>query len=130
MARALANKPALILADEPTGSLDTQAGDEVMALLTELNASQNTTIIVVTHDHHIARSTHRILSMQDGRIVDDHRVADAATEELRSLARSQLGQSLLAGNTEDLAGLGLAQNGRLTAEGTALKDLLDRATRG
>ncbi|MCA9868968.1 MAG: ABC transporter ATP-binding protein [Caldilineae bacterium] len=127
VARALANKPVLILADEPTGSLDTQAGDEVMALLTDLNASQGTTIIVVTHDRHVARSTRRILSMRDGRIVDDHRVADAATEDLRSLARSPLGQSLLNGDTKELASLGLAQDGRLTAEGEALRELLDRA---
>ena len=127
VARALANKPVLILADEPTGSLDTQAGDEVMALLTDLNASQGSTIIVVTHDRHVARSTRRILSMRDGRIVDDHRVADAATEDLRSLARSPLGQSLLNGDTKELASLGLAQDGRLTAEGEALRELLDRA---
>lgn len=127
VARALANKPVLILADEPTGSLDTQAGDEVMALLTDLNASQGTTIIVVTHDRHVPRSTRRILSMRDGRIVDDHRVADAATEDLRSLARSPLGQSLLNGDTKELASLGLAQDGRLTAEGEALRELLDRA---
>ncbi|MEZ4767818.1 MAG: hypothetical protein R2844_05260 [Caldilineales bacterium] len=98
-----------------------------MALLTDLNTSQGTTIIVVTHDRHVARSTRRIISMQDGRIVDDHRVADAATEDLRSLARSPLGQSLLNGDTLELAGLGLAHDGRLTAEGKALKDLLDRA---
>lgn len=130
VARALANKPALILADEPTGSLDTQAGDEVMALLTELNNAQGTTIIVVTHDRRVARSTRRVLSMQDGRVVDDHQVADAATEDLRSLARSQLGQALLAVNTVELTGLGLAIDGQLTPEGAALKDLLDRASRG
>lgn len=127
VARALANKPALILADEPTGSLDTQAGDEVMALLTELNTSQDTTIVVVTHDRRVALDTYRILSMQDGRIVDDHRVGDAATEDLRSLARTQLGQALLAGDTDGLTRLGLAEEGHLTAEGQALKTLLVRA---
>jgi ABC-type lipoprotein export system ATPase subunit len=127
VARALANKPALILADEPTGSLDTQAGDEVMSLLTELNAGQETTIIVVTHDRRVALDTRRILSMQDGRIVDDHRVGDTATEDLRSLARSQLGQALLANDTDGLSRLGLAEDGHLTAEGRALKTLLVRA---
>ncbi|MCB0203674.1 MAG: ABC transporter ATP-binding protein [Anaerolineae bacterium] len=127
VARALANKPVLLLAHNATAKQHTQAGDEVMALLTDLNASQGTTIIVVTHDRHVARSTRRILSMRDGRIVDDHRVADAATEDLRSLARSPLGQSLLNGDTKELASLGLAQDGRLTAEGEALRELLDRA---
>jgi ABC-type lipoprotein export system ATPase subunit len=129
VARALANKPALILADEPTGSLDTQAGDEVMSLLTELNASQETTIIVVTHDRRVALDTRRILSMQDGRIVDDHHVADAATEDLRSLARTQLGQALLANDTDDLSRLGLAEDGHLTTEGQALRTLLVRANK-
>jgi ABC-type lipoprotein export system ATPase subunit len=128
VARALANKPALILADEPTGSLDTQAGDEVMSLLTELNASQETTIIVVTHDRRVALDTRRILSMQDGRIVDDHLVGDTATEDLRSLARTQLGQALLANDTDGLSRLGLAKDGHLTAEGQALKTLLVRAS--
>jgi ABC-type lipoprotein export system ATPase subunit len=127
VARALANKPALILADEPTGSLDTQAGDEVMALLTELNASQDTTIVVVTHDRRVALNTRRILTMLDGRIVDDHRVADTATEDLRSLARTPLGQALLAGDTDDLHRLGLAVDGQLTVEGQALRSLLARA---
>ena len=82
VARALANEPALILADEPTGSLDTQAGDEIMALLADLNQKQGTTLIVVTHDHRVAQATRRILSMQDGRIVDDHTVGDPVTEDL------------------------------------------------
>lgn len=127
VARALANRPALILADEPTGSLDTQAGDEVMELLTELNASEGATIIVVTHDRRVALNTRRILSMQDGRIVDDHRVGDTASEDLRSLARTQLGQALLAGDADGLVGLGLAQDGQLTPEGETLKALLSRA---
>lgn len=126
VARALANEPALILADEPTGSLDTQAGDEIMALLAELNSTQGTTIVVVTHDRHVAQETRRILTMLDGRIVDDHRVADEVTEDLHALARSTLGRHLLNGDPAQLAKLGLAQDGRLTEEGQALRDLLDR----
>jgi len=82
--------------------------------------------IVVTHDRHVAQATRRIVSMQDGRIVDDHRVGDAATEDLRALARSRLGQLLLNGNLAGLAGLGLARDGALTAEGEAIQDVLER----
>ena len=126
VARALANQPALILADEPTGSLDTQAGDEIMALLADLNQNQGTTIIVVTHDRRVAQATRRILSMQDGRIVDDHTVGDPVTEDLRALARSQLGQQLLNGDASHLTSLGLARDGQLTEEGEILQDMLER----
>jgi ABC-type lipoprotein export system ATPase subunit len=129
VARALANEPALILADEPTGSLDTQAGDEIMALLADLNQKQGTTLIVVTHDRRVAQATRRILSMQDGRIVDDHTVGDPMTEDLRALARSQLGQQLLNGDATHLASLGLARDGQLTEEGEMLQDMLERVVK-
>jgi putative ABC transport system ATP-binding protein len=63
VARALANGPALILADEPTGSLDTQSGEEILALLADLNRTQGTTIIIVTHDRRVAQATQRIVRM-------------------------------------------------------------------
>jgi len=68
VARAVVNKPKLILADEPTGNLDSRNGNEVMQLLTDLN-EQGTTIIMVTHSEHDARYTHRIINMLDGQIV-------------------------------------------------------------
>ena len=68
VARAVANKPNLILADEPTGNLDSSNGNEVMELLTELN-EQGTTIIMVTHSEHDARYSHRIVRMLDGEMV-------------------------------------------------------------
>ncbi len=95
IARALANRPALILADEPTGALDSQSGEEIMALLTELNASHGTTIAVVTHDRQVAQSTQRILRMKDGRVIDDHRISDPMEEDLLALARSRLGQAIM-----------------------------------
>jgi ABC-type lipoprotein export system ATPase subunit len=67
IARALANDPLIILADEPTGNLDTQSGKEILAILDELNA-QGKTIIVVTHDEYVAERTHRSIHMLDGRI--------------------------------------------------------------
>ncbi len=68
IARALVNRPAIILADEPTGNLDTQSGQEVMALLTELNRSQGTTIVLVTHDPEIAAYAERVIHIRDGKI--------------------------------------------------------------
>lgn len=102
IARALANSPALLLADEPTGSLDSQSGEEILALLAELNRSQGTTIAVVTHDRRVAQVTQRILRMSDGRIIDDHRVIDPLEEDLRMLAQSKLGQSILDDGDEPL----------------------------
>jgi putative ABC transport system ATP-binding protein len=68
VARAVVNNPKLILADEPTGNLDSRNGNEVMQLLTDLN-EKGTTIIMVTHSEHDARFTHRIINMLDGQIV-------------------------------------------------------------
>ena len=68
VARAVVNKPKLILADEPTGNLDSRNGNDVMQLLTDLN-EQGTTIVMVTHSEHDARYTHRIINMLDGQIV-------------------------------------------------------------
>ncbi|NOX63700.1 MAG: ABC transporter ATP-binding protein [Chloroflexi bacterium] len=98
VARALANDPALILADEPTGSLDSQSGEEIMALLTKLNRDQGTTILVVTHDRRVAQSARRIVRMKDGQIVGDHRLDNPLEEDLRMLAASRLGQLILDGD--------------------------------
>ncbi|HTE07891.1 MAG TPA: ABC transporter ATP-binding protein [Flavitalea sp.] len=68
VARAVVNNPKLILADEPTGNLDSSNGNEVMQLLTDLN-EQGTTIVMVTHSEHDARYSHRIIRMLDGQTV-------------------------------------------------------------
>ncbi|MEZ4993633.1 MAG: ABC transporter ATP-binding protein [Saprospiraceae bacterium] len=70
VARAVINQPRVILADEPTGNLDSQNGNEVMQLLTELNEA-GTTIIMVTHSEHDARFSHRIIRMLDGKMVTE-----------------------------------------------------------
>jgi ABC-type lipoprotein export system ATPase subunit len=126
IARALANQPRLILADEPTGNLDTAAGEEVMQLLSHLNQEQETTIVVVTHDRRVARATGRILTMRDGKIIDDHTVADPLTEDLRELGRSPLGQRLLSGDAEQLGLLSqvLVRGGALTPEAECLVEML------
>jgi putative ABC transport system ATP-binding protein len=71
VARAVVNNPKLILADEPTGNLDSANGNEVMQLLTELN-EQGTTIIMVTHSEHDSRYSHRIIRMLDGQAVTEN----------------------------------------------------------
>jgi len=76
VARAVVNKPKLILADEPTGNLDSRNGNDVMQLLTDLN-EKGTTIIMVTHSEHDARYTHRIINMLDGQIVTQNLKAQA-----------------------------------------------------
>jgi putative ABC transport system ATP-binding protein len=72
IARALAGKPAIILADEPTGSLDTATGRDILALLAQLNAD-GATIVVVTHNPEIAEATPRTIRLRDGQIVSDGR---------------------------------------------------------
>lgn len=71
VARAVVNRPKLILADEPTGNLDSNNGNEVMALLTDLN-EQGTTIVMVTHSEHDAKYSHRIIRMLDGQTVTEN----------------------------------------------------------
>lgn len=73
IARALANKPAILFADEPTGNLDGQSGREVLALLRYAGSEFNATLILVTHDLNIAEQAERIVSLKDGRIVHDTR---------------------------------------------------------
>ena len=70
--RALLNQPALLLADEPTGNLDSKSAADVLALLTELNASGQT-LVMVTHDTDIAKQAQRTIHLRDGKIVEDHR---------------------------------------------------------
>ena len=69
IARALANNPAIILADEPTGNLDTKTSYQIVRLLGKLNIDQGTTIIMVTHDSHIATLTDKMLFLHDGRLL-------------------------------------------------------------
>ena len=80
IARAIVTDPALILADEPTGSLDTNTGQEILALLDALNRAGRT-ILVVTHDPNVARHARRILSIQDGALVADNTVPAASTTD-------------------------------------------------
>jgi putative ABC transport system ATP-binding protein len=80
IARALVHRPLLVLADEPTGALDTATGKVVLDLFTQLN-QDGTTIAIITHDHDIARRLPRRVEMQDGHIVNDTGSAPAGTRE-------------------------------------------------
>ena len=87
VARAIVNDPVLVLADEPTGALDTRTGLEIMALFQDLNAA-GITIVVVTHDAEVATFAERVLRLRDGRLTADERVPRPvqAVEALRNLA--------------------------------------------
>jgi len=71
IARALVNKPPLLLADEPTGNLDSKTGEEVLELFQELNREEGVTVVLVTHDPHVASHAERIIYIHDGQIVED-----------------------------------------------------------
>jgi len=76
IARAVVFNPSIILADEPTGNLDSRTGEEIMAMLDDLHAAGQT-IILVTHEDHIARHAHRTIRLRDGKIESDVRITEA-----------------------------------------------------
>jgi putative ABC transport system ATP-binding protein len=78
IARALVNNPSLVLADEPTGNLDTKTGMEVVNILRSMNRERGTTVITVTHDHDVARMADRIIHLRDGHIVDPEHSPEGA----------------------------------------------------
>ena len=71
IARALVNNPSLILADEPTGNLDTKTGDQVLAAFQKLHDKERRTIVLITHEPHVAQHAKRIISLRDGEIISD-----------------------------------------------------------
>lgn len=121
VARALANNPAIVLADEPTGNLDTTAGQELMNLLHDINLSQGTTFIVVTHDLSVARQTRRVLVMADGKIVREDIIGSPLEEDLKVWQHSGLGQRILSGESAELEALQISPD-----QVEAVRDLLEK----
>ncbi|MEO6871076.1 MAG: ABC transporter ATP-binding protein [Chthoniobacterales bacterium] len=80
IARALVHKPSLLIADEPTGNLDTASADRVLELLRQIADEQLATLILVTHSPEVAAAASRLLEMRDGRVVSDRRAAEAADD--------------------------------------------------
>lgn len=71
IARALAKNPPLLLADEPTGNLDSRSGEEIISILTSLHVEQGITLVMITHDHNIAHHCQRIIHLKDGQVVSE-----------------------------------------------------------
>jgi len=84
IARALVNQPKLLLADEPTGNLDTRTSKEIMALFTELNQREGITIVLITHESDIAACANRLIRLADGQIIYDGPIKHADVEHLES----------------------------------------------
>lgn len=127
VARSLVNEPSLVLADEPTGELDTESSRETIDLMHNMNRQLGTTFIIVTHDPAVARRTERVLIMGDGRIVREDVVSDPYTEDLRMLKDTPLGRAVLEG-CDDLVldGVTLFEDGKPTEACRLLRELLQQ----
>jgi putative ABC transport system ATP-binding protein len=79
IARALSIYPPILLADEPTGNLDTHTGEEILSLIRDLHARLGSTVVIVTHDMTVATSCERTIALRDGRLVQDVRRVQAGT---------------------------------------------------
>jgi putative ABC transport system ATP-binding protein len=82
IARALVKKPLVVLADEPTGELDSKTGDEIYKILRSLQEASHTTLVVVTHDRRFITSRDLVLEIQDGQLVNGHAVPSGAPHGL------------------------------------------------
>ena len=90
IARALAKNPTILLADEPTGNLDSQSSEEIMAILQNLNQDEGITVVIVTHETDIAAHTGRVVSMLDGRVVNDKVVKEPRQAVLTGINGAQV----------------------------------------
>jgi putative ABC transport system ATP-binding protein len=98
IARALANHPTIILADEPTGNLDSKNTADIMALLSDLNRSQGVTLVLVTHNAEVAAASQRVITFRDGKVQRDVPMSSELERELLLFKSSPLGQAILRGD--------------------------------
>ncbi|NTV62042.1 MAG: ABC transporter ATP-binding protein [Oscillochloris sp.] len=99
IARALANEPTIVLADEPTGNLDTTNTAEIMALFSRLNQERGLTLVLVTHNTEVAAAAQRVITIRDGKIQRDVTMGSEIERELLLFKSSVLGQAILRGDS-------------------------------
>jgi len=126
VARSLANNPSLVLADEPTGSLDTSAGQAIMQLIRDLNREQGITFVVVTHDPAVARRTNRVIVMADGKIAREDLIGSPIEEDLKMWRHSGLGRRIVEGDADGA----LSQMDFPNPSIEAVRGLLNQANHG
>lgn len=129
VARALVNDPLMLLADEPTGEVDTATGAEIIALIRKINKEKGTTVIIVTHDPEIAKKTDRIIFLKDGKVSREEVVKSESVEDLMDLKNSTFGKQLIQKKATDpyMDKLGIFSGGNLTKEGEAILSVLRKA---
>ncbi len=120
IARALINDPSILLADEPTGNLDSKTAEEIMATIQAFNRSHGLTVVLVTHEPDMAAFADRVITMRDGAVVSDERHAARAVSHTEAQVTSRVALPLEAGVSGRLAGLWLFTRMALLAAGRAL----------
>jgi ABC-type lipoprotein export system ATPase subunit len=125
VARALANNPPLVLADEPTGSLDSVSGQDLLKLIRDINRSQGTTFLLVTHDISVARQTSRVIVMSDGKILREDIIGSPLEEDLKMWRHSGLGKRIMEGDEKTLERFGISNK-----QAKALNEIFDIANGG
>lgn len=126
VARALVNDPSIILADEPTGELDSTTGQEIINLMKRTSREMRKTFIIVTHDPEIAKRTSRIIYLRDGKTEREETVRSELLEDLVSFQNSALGKRITSGEAvidEMLERLGIFDDGSLGRYGETLREL-------
>jgi putative ABC transport system ATP-binding protein len=129
VARALVNDPLLVLADEPTGELDSKTSTEIIHLMKKINKEKGTTFIVVTHDPEVAKKADRIIFLKDGKISRKEIVKSESVEDLLILKNSTFGRQIINQTISDpyLEKLGLFKGGKITKDGETFLSIFKKA---
>jgi putative ABC transport system ATP-binding protein len=129
VARALVNDPLLVLADEPTGELDSQTSIEIIDLMRKINKEKGTTFVVVTHDPEVAKKTDRIIFLRDGKISREEMVMSVSVEDIMILKNSAFGHQIINREVSDpyMEKLGLFKGGKLTKDGEVFVSVFEKA---